>query len=339
MTERLPETGHYVLRDDVEIIRRSSSLLLFGRRDERTVRASQGAALLLPLLRDGADFESLRASLQAAQPAALDVGSKLAGFLDALVKSGLLLDGSGEGPDPRGRRHQYPLFSLDRPAAAAAAVIGLTGRWFGTALAILTALAAVAAIAGLAAAGLLPRLPDQVQALHWAGVLLFFLVVAPVHEFAHAVACRLAGQKVGKAGILMHGGLIPGPYVDTSQSYRIPGRWQRLMIPAAGPFTDLAAAGAVAAALLFGDWGAETTVVLQSLLLFCLLYVFFDTNPFTASDGSHCIEALLEDELARRHALRAAVPQVTDLGVVAKYRTAMLAWVLVCALLFAGWWA
>ena len=340
MTERLPESGHYVLRDDVEIIRRSSSLLLFGRRDERTVRASPAAALLLPLLREGADFESLRASLQAAQPAAADIRSKLAGFLNALVQSGLLLDGSSddEGSGPLPRKHMYPLFSPDRPAAAVAAVIGLLGRRAGMVLALLAAFAAAAAIAGLAASGLLPRLPDQVQALHWGGVLLFFLIVAPVHEFAHAVACRLAGEKVGKAGILMHGGLVPGPYVDTSQSYRIPGRWRRFMIPAAGPFTNLVAAGAAASALLYGGWGGETTALLQGFLLFALLFLFFDTNPFTASDGSHCIEALLDDELARRHALRPAVPQVTDLGVVKKYRAAMACWAALSALLFVAWW-
>jgi putative peptide zinc metalloprotease protein len=341
MTERLPESGRYVLRDDVEIIRRSSSLLLFGRRDERTVRASPAAALLLPLLREGADFESLRASLQAAQPAAVDIRSKLAGFLGALVQSGLLLDGSAEpgAAGPRRTKHMYPLFSPDRPAAAAASVFALLGRRGGVAAAILAALAALAAIAALAGAGGLPRLPDQVQALHWGGVLLFFLVVAPVHEFAHAVACRLAGENVGKAGILMHGGLVPGPYVDTSQSYRIPGRWQRFMIPAAGPFTNLLAAGAVAAALLFGGWDSEVTAVLQGLLLFCLLFLFFDTNPFTASDGSHCIEALLDDELARRHALRPAVATVTDPAVVKRYRAAMVAWAAIGALLFAWWWA
>ncbi len=340
MTERLPESGHYVLRDDVEIIRRSSSLLLFGRRDERTVRASPGAALLLPLLRDGADFESLRARLQAAQPAAVDIRSKLSGFLASLVQSGLLLDGTGDTREqaPRGRRHMYPLFSPDRPAAAVAAAISLLGGRAGIVLAVLLALAALAAVAGLAVAGLLPNLPDLAQQLHWGGVLLFFLVVAPIHEFAHAVACRLAGQQVGKAGILMHGGLVPGPYVDTSQSYRVADRWQRFMIPAAGPFTNLLAAGAAAAALLYGDWGTETVALLQGFLLFCLLFLFFDTNPFSASDGSHCIEALLEDELARRHALRRSVPQLTDARVVRRYRAAMLVWSAGSALLFASWW-
>lgn len=330
--------AHYRLRDDVEIIRRQSAILLFGSRDERAVRASPAALHLLPLLRDGADFERLHTCLRSLQPAAADIRTKLAAFLDTLVRSGLVIDAAAAPAQTGRRRHQWPLLDLDPLAGAMATTLApLAGRR-GVMAAALLALLAATAVAVAAWRGALPPLPDAIAHLHWGGVGLFVLLVVPIHECAHAVACRLAGIPVGRAGILLHGGLIPGPYVDTSQSYRLADRWRRFMIPAAGPLVNLAAAGASAVLLLAGGWSAGTTAVLQGFATISLLFVYFDTNPFAGSDGSHCIEALLDDELARRHALRPATAgSATDS--VRRYRLAALLHSVTAALLFWLWWS
>lgn len=347
MAEGTAAPALYRLRDDVEIIRRQSAILLFGSSDERAVRASPAAIHLLPLLRDGADFERLHACLRSLQPAAADIRAKLGMFLDTLVRSGLVIDPAAGAPAVRiRRRHQWPLLDLDPLARTlAGALAPLQGR-AGALVALLVALAAMAAIAAAAVGGALPALPAAIEHLHWAGVALFALLVVPLHELGHAVACRLAGIPVGHAGILLHGRLIPGPYVDTSQSYRLASRWRRFMIPAAGPLINLSAAGASAAALLHGGWSTEATAILQGLLTASLLFVYFDTNPFVASDGSHCIEALLDDELARRHAFRPARAQpgrpaghaAGPAASVNWYRRAAVIHSVVAAALFWLWW-
>jgi putative peptide zinc metalloprotease protein len=168
-------------------------------------------------------------------------------------------------------------------------------------------------------------------------VLIFVLVVIPIHEFAHAVVCRRVGVPVSGAGLILHGGFFPGPYVDTSKAYQLTNRWRRFVIPAAGPFVNLVFAGIVAALLRFAAPPDELVPILHGVLLACLLFVYSDTNPLTASDGSHCIEAGLDDELARHYAFGRA-QAVADPGNVRRYRMITLLHLLLSAALFWTWW-
>ena len=105
------------------------------------------------------------------------------------------------------------------------------------------------------------------------GFAVFLLIVIPLHEFAHAVACRLAKAPVSGAGIIFHHRLIPGPYVDTTQGYRVMGRWKRFKIPAAGPFVDFMASGVAAWVIIWtgqeGPFTPPAYFVMCISLLFC----------------------------------------------------------------------
>lgn len=171
------------------------------------------------------------------------------------------------------------------------------------------------------------------------GFLALFLIVIPIHEAAHAVACRLAGAEVGVAGIIMHGGLIPGPYVETSKAYRLKEKSKRFWIPAAGPLVDWCAAGIVAWIILLSPGLGETAVeALSYLFILCLLFVYFDTNPFTASDGSHMLEALLDDELARKSALSRQQATLSAHSGIKLYRRACVAHLLLAIAILVYWW-
>lgn len=327
----------YLLCADVEVVRRQSTLLLFSRRSGQSVRVSPLAVDLLPMLTTGSTFVELQSRLQRAHPRAGDVASKLMSFLTTLSDAGVLANGTASAPRQTGSRK----IPLGNPDSLAKPVAGLLAKLLphrgGILAACLIAAAAVAAIASLASTGGLPRLPDMVEFLDWRGVLIFFLVVIPIHEFAHAVACRRVGVPVSGAGLILHGGFFPGPYVDTSKAYQLANRWRRFVIPAAGPFVNLVFAGIVAALLQFAAPPGELVPILHGLLLACLMFVYFDTNPLTASDGSHCIEAALDDELARHYAF--GRPQaVADPGIVRRYRMITLLHLLLSAALFWTWW-
>lgn len=329
----------YALDSDVEVVRRHDTLLLFTRSSGRAVRVSPAAAELLPLLQSGAEFVQLRERLQAAHPTASDIDLKLRAFLRTLGASGAFGDTQASLPS-RGRRSlKFPLFAADRVARLLALPIRmLLPGSIGIGAALVLVLVSILAIAMLAKADGLPRLGYLVQHLHWAGLLLFALVVVPIHELAHACTCRLVGIEAGQGGIILHGRFMPGPYIDTSQSYLITSRWKRFAIPAAGPFVNLLAAGVVAAFLTFGAPAAAYLPVLHTLLLACLLFVYFDTNPLTPSDGSHCIEALVEDELARHHAMTPGkLAAGGDSKVARTYRICMAAHVALSAVLLTFW--
>lgn len=329
---------HYALDRDVDVVRRPGRLLLFAKRTGTTVRVSPAAADLLPLLQVGAGFEQLRGCLQSAHPDAPDVDQKLRAFLRSLGSSGVLRGEAAEHARRRGNR-RFPLFPADGIAWAFATPI----RWLlpGRAVVVVAtifALAAVAAVALLAWEGRLPRPRYLAENLHWAGLMLFALVVVPMHELAHAVACRLVGIQAGKAGIVLHGGFVPGPYVETNQTYLLTDRWKRFVIPAAGPFVNLVAAGVAAAVLASGAPSVAWVPALHTLLFACLLFVYFDTNPFAPSDGSHCAEALLEDELARRHAMvLRRLSTRPDMRAARRYRMFMLAHLMLATALFVLW--
>jgi Zn-dependent protease len=336
------EQASYALGADVEIVRRSKSLLLFARRSGQSVRVSPVAVDLLPLLATGSTFQQLSSRLQAAYPRAGDIGGKLDAFLATLGAAGVLRESAASLATPSVRRagnRRITLFNPDRLANAVAKL--LSQMWpgrCGVTFAWLAAIAAVAAIGTLAYLGGLPRLRDMVEHLHWSGVALFFVVVVPIHELAHAVAARLVGVPVSGAGLILHGGFFPGPYVDTSQAYQLSDRWKRFAIPAAGPLVNLTSAGLVAAALVYFDLPQPIVPTLHGLLLASLLFVFFDTNLLSASDGSHCLEAVLDDELARHYALRPGRAPTSDRSSAVRYRLAVLAYLLISALLFWMWW-
>jgi putative peptide zinc metalloprotease protein len=341
------EEQWYRLGDDVDIVRRRNTLLLVAKRSGRSVRVSPVAMELLPLLRQGSSFEGLLTCLQKLRPEARDIQPKLAAFLSPLLNTGIVQQQGGDVATATVRRRQYPLFDPNAIAQALALPLLLLPVRLRRVLYAGIPLAAATLVAWLAWQQQLPSLRYLMENMHWGGLLSFALLVVPLHEAAHAIACRVAGIPVGAAGLIMHGGWMPGPYVDTSQSYRLVSRWPRFLIPAAGPWVNLTAAGISAALLMTVDSTSPWHALLQTQLLWCLLFVFFDTTPLTASDGSHCVEAWLDDELARRHALTptpkpdsappsANLRQETDSG--QRYRRVLFVHSFISAVLLLWWW-
>lgn len=293
----------YRLAPGVQIVRREQSVLLVATGASASVRVSPGAMALLPLLSAGCSVTDLERMLQSRHPHAPGISVKLQGFLEPLLRVGLLTIGEAEAGTRR-RGAGWPLLRAD-PAAHWLAQRLLRVPPFLCWGALLTlVLLAFAGVAQLALARHLLHAPAMVAHFNLAGALAFALLVVPVHEAGHALACRMAGAPVGSAGIVLHGYLVPGPYVETSQAYLVSGRWARFWIPAAGPLVNLLGAGGAAwIALLAGAGHPDVAAAAIYTVMLCLMWVVFDTNPLGPTDGSHMLEALLDDELARRNAL------------------------------------
>ncbi|MEW6708009.1 MAG: hypothetical protein AB1430_24445, partial [Pseudomonadota bacterium] len=199
-----------------------------------------------------------------------------------------------------------------------------------------------AALAAVVMLAFSPRLPHPgalfAQFSAW-GLAIFVFGVVVLHEAAHAVACRLAGVPVGDAGLIFHGGVMPGPYVNTSHLYRVERRAPRFWVAAAGPLVDFLALGAAAAWLLATDDPASAAAqAAATLFLLCAAFLYLDTNPLTPSDGSRMVEALLGDELARRSALTRRRARLSGWKTVAWYRIACSTHLQLSAGLLFGWW-
>lgn len=328
----------YRFRDGVARVQRPGGMVLVSPADGRSVRVSAVADDLLPLLVDGASFEALLQRLVERHPRASDAAAKLRAFLGQLERAGLL---GGEGQaSVRKPAARWAIVNADPFARSVAAVLlHLPARLAWTLLGLIGA-SALAAVVALAMSGRLPHPSALFTQFSVWGLLLFVGVVAIVHEAAHAVACRLAGVPVSDAGLIFHGGVMPGPYVNTSHLYRVALRAPRFWVAAAGPLIDFLALGAAAAWLLAcDDPGSAQARAAATLFLLCAVFVYLDTNPLTPSDGSRMLEALLGDELARRSALTKRRARLSGWKTVAWYRIACSTHLQLSAALLWAWWA
>lgn len=327
----------YQIRPGVAKVRRQQSFLLVAPDSGSSVRVSPIAEELMPLLASGARFDQLAARLKTNHPTVKDVEPKLKGFLDQLLRSGLL---SAQVQVSR-RRHDAPkivLFHPDPWAAHIARWVSVVPAWVRWSILVALLIGAVAGVLGLVWERSVPGLRDIILAMNPIAIGIFVLVVVPIHEAGHAVVCRFAGAKVGPAGIFLHGWLIPGPFVDTTGAYQIRERWKRFWIPAAGPIVDLLAAGAAAWVLLtYGGANETVKAVASSLFLLCAVFLFLDTNPLAPSDGSRMLEAAMDDELARRSALSPKRALLSHWRAVAWYRVACAIYVQATAVIAYFW--
>lgn len=326
----------YRIRPGVARVRRAQTLVLVSPEQGRSVRVSTTADDLVPLLMAGASFGDLAQRLRERHPRAADVEGKLRQFLSQLEAAGLL------GTRVPSRRPRVAArFALANPDPLA--------RWLATRILYLpgglawgllaaAGAAALAAVLGLTLAGRLPHPSALFTQFSGYGLALFAGVVL-VHEAAHALACRLAGVPVGDAGLILHGWLMPGPYVDTSHMYRVARRAPRFWVAAVGPLVDALGVGAAAGWMLAIDSADATQLqAATTLLLLCAAFVFLDTNPLMPSDGSRMVEALLGDELARRSALTRARARMSSMKTVALYRIACSMHLQASAVIFYLWW-
>jgi putative peptide zinc metalloprotease protein len=285
----------------------------------------------------GTNVDLLAAFLQLQHPLARDISVKLDRFLAELGRLGLLVTCQGPAERARSRARRFALFTPDRLANQLA-------EWWGwmpaTQSYALVVLLIVTAAIGVAAVWLgdHQRLNPVglVRQFEPIGLAVFVFTIVPLHELSHAVACRAAGAPVTAAGIMLHSYVIPGPYVDTTQAYLIADRWRRFWIPATGPLVDLLASGTAAWVVVLTHGSGLVGRASLYVLLLSGLFVYLDTNPLTRSDGSHMLEALLDDELARASALsrrRAALSSRTGINL---YRLVCAVHFLVAALIV-GW--
>ena len=93
------------------------------------------------------------------------------------------------------------------------------------------------------------------------------LAIKGLHELGHALACRWAGAECREIGIMFFFG-IPCLYCDVSDAWKIPDRWKRMLISAAGIYIELLLAMAASIVWLNSTEPAVRAVSLQ-VVLFC----------------------------------------------------------------------
>lgn len=117
---------------------------------------------------------------------------------------------------------------------------------------------------------------------------LIYPLLKALHEFGHALALRRWGCATHEVGVTFLL-LMPLPHVDATSSLRLPDRWARATIAAAGIMVEL---GAAAVAVLV--WAAVQPGLLRDAALVVLTLggistLVFNGNPLMRYDGYHVL--------------------------------------------------
>ncbi len=139
------------------------------------------------------------------------------------------------------------------------------------------------------------RLCEQTTSLGWilqpaAGGMLFLVFIATraVHELGHALVCKRFGVRCPDIGLFLILG-APCVYCDVSESWQLPGRWQRAAVAAAGMYVELVVACLAAWVWLSTVDGAANTLALQTMLVCSVSTLVINANPLMRFDGYHIL--------------------------------------------------
>ena len=121
-----------------------------------------------------------------------------------------------------------------------------------------------------------------------------------VHEAAHALTCKHFGRRVNRAGIGWYF-LAPVAFVDTSDIWAA-ARLPRILVSAAGPYSNLILSGVAALAAHFLAPG-DPKDALWSFSLTGYVLALVNLNPLLELDGYYIVMDLLEIPNLRARAL------------------------------------
>jgi putative peptide zinc metalloprotease protein len=166
----------------------------------------------------------------------------------------------------------------------------------------LAAIALVGIVAFALGVGELGTTLEESEAGGW--LLLFWipatLVALLVHEAGHAFTTKHFGREVPRVGVGWYW-FGPVAYVDTSDMW-LEGRWPRIAVSLAGPYTNLVIGSLASIAAWFVP-NAVLSAVLWEFALLSYLGVLLNLNPLMEFDGYYVLSDLLDKPNLRPRAL------------------------------------
>jgi putative peptide zinc metalloprotease protein len=188
---------------------------------------------------------------------------------------------------------KIPLFDPDRFLEATQHLVRPLCGWLGGSL-WLCAMVWLAFQMAIHWHELTADITDRVLATQ--SLIIIFLVYPLLkifHEFGHAYAVKLAGEEVHEMGVMLLT-LLPAPYVDASASGIVAGKWQRIIISAAGMMVELAIAAFCMLVWLKAQPGLTRSIAYDTLFIASLSTLVFNGNPLLRFDAYYILSDFLE---------------------------------------------
>ena len=119
---------------------------------------------------------------------------------------------------------------------------------------------------------------------NWLWMLVTWVMLKIMHEFAHAIVCKRLGGTVKETGIIFIL-FAPLAYVDVTSSWRFKSRWHRIAVAVAGMYIELLVA---AVCLILWCMTRDQLLayhLMNVVMLASLSTLIFNANPLMKFDG------------------------------------------------------
>lgn len=162
---------------------------------------------------------------------------------------------------------------------------------------VLLAILFVYLAAGLSLAHEWDRFTADSQAVfassNWIWMLVTWVMLKIIHEFAHGVTCKYFGGSVKDTGLVFIL-LAPMAYVDVTSSWRFSSKWRRIGVAAAGMVIELLIASMAAIAWSRTDSPLVAHLLHNVVLMAGISTLLFNANPLMRFDGYFILSDFLE---------------------------------------------
>lgn len=186
---------------------------------------------------------------------------------------------------------KIPLGKPDRWLEKSNALLGWIFHPWAVVISLLTMIVALVALSThwdrfVASAGVV------FSSANWIWMLVTWVVLKVVHEFAHAIACKRLGATVKQTGIIFIL-FAPLAYVDVTSSWRLKSRWHRISVAIAGIYIELGVAAICL--ILWCCTGNELVAyhLMNVVMMASISTVLFNANPLMKFDGYFVLSDLL----------------------------------------------
>jgi putative peptide zinc metalloprotease protein len=170
---------------------------------------------------------------------------------------------------------------------------------------IILLVASAASLVALRFSEISARMPE-IQAFFQGESLIWFAVAIAgtkiLHEFAHGLTCKHYGGECHELGVMLLA-FTPCLYVNVSDAWLLPNKWQRIAISGAGIVVELCLAAGCTFVWWFSEPGLLNSLCLHVMLVCSLSTLVFNGNPLLRYDGYYVLTDALEvPNLAQRAA-------------------------------------
>ena len=139
----------------------------------------------------------------------------------------------------------------------------------------------------------LPSFENFFASNNWIWLAIVMALTKVAHEFGHGLACKRFGGQCHEMGVMFLV-LTPCLYVNVSDSWLLPSKWQRALIAAAGMYVELVLAAIAVFVWWFSEPGLVNQLALNVIFVSSVTTLLFNANPLLRYDGYYILSDLLE---------------------------------------------